>query len=87
LLAFYRKNFVFVVKPILFYCFQKALIGHNLLITLSKIHSNLLITLISLCQIQAKQTDYLTQVQRVVNMILEIELPLLGNVDIANVRK
>ena len=40
-----------------------------------------------MCQIQAKQTDYLTQVQRVVNMILEIELPLLGNVDIANVRK
>ena len=31
--------------------------------------------------------DYLTQVQKVVNMILEIELPQLGNVDIANVRK
>lgn len=34
-----------------------------------------------------QQMDYLTQVQRVVNMILEIELPQLGNVDIANVRK
>jgi len=34
-----------------------------------------------------QQIDYLTQVQRVVNMILEIELPQLGNVDIANVRK
>lgn len=34
-----------------------------------------------------EQIDYLTQVQRVVNMILEIELPQLGNVDIANVRK
>lgn len=31
--------------------------------------------------------DYLTQVQKVVNMILEIELPQLGNVEIANVRK
>lgn len=31
--------------------------------------------------------DYLTQVQKVVNMILEIELPQLGNVNIANVRK
>ena len=31
--------------------------------------------------------DYLTQVQKVVNLILEIELPQLGNVDIANVRK
>jgi predicted AAA+ superfamily ATPase len=31
--------------------------------------------------------DYLTQVQKVVNMILEIELPQLGNVDIGNVRK
>lgn len=31
--------------------------------------------------------DYLTQVQKVVNMILEIELPQLGNVDVANVRK
>lgn len=31
--------------------------------------------------------DYLTQVQKVVNLILEIELPLLGNVDIANIRK
>lgn len=31
--------------------------------------------------------DYLTQVQKVVGMILEIELPQLSNVDIANVRK
>lgn len=31
--------------------------------------------------------DYLTQVQKVVNMILEIELPQLSKVDIANVRK
>ena len=31
--------------------------------------------------------DYLTQVQKVVGMILEIELPQLGNIDIANVRK
>lgn len=31
--------------------------------------------------------DYLTQVQKVVSMILEIELPQLGNVDVANVRK
>lgn len=31
--------------------------------------------------------DYLTQVQKVVNMILEIELPMLSNVDIGNVRK
>ena len=29
-----------------------------------------------------QQIDYLTQAQRVVNMILEIELPQLGNVDI-----
>ena len=34
-----------------------------------------------------KNIDYLTQVQKVVNMILEIELPQLGNVDVANVRK
>lgn len=34
-----------------------------------------------------KNMDYLTQVQKVVNMILEIELPQLGNVDVANVRK
>lgn len=31
--------------------------------------------------------DYLTQVQKVVGMILEIELPQLSNVDVANVRK
>ncbi len=31
--------------------------------------------------------DYLTQIQKVVSLILEIELPLLGNVDIVNVRK
>ena len=31
--------------------------------------------------------DYLTQVQKVVNMILEIELPQLRNVDVSNVRK
>lgn len=31
--------------------------------------------------------DYLTQVQKVVNLILEIELPQLGNLDIANIRK
>lgn len=31
--------------------------------------------------------DYLTQVQKVVNMIIDIELPQLGNVDIANIRK
>ncbi|MBR2486337.1 MAG: AAA family ATPase [Paludibacteraceae bacterium] len=31
--------------------------------------------------------DYLTQVQKVVGMILEIELPQLSNVDIGNVRK
>ena len=31
--------------------------------------------------------DYITQVQKVVSLILEIELPQLGNVDIANVRK
>ncbi len=31
--------------------------------------------------------DYLTQVQKVVSLILEIELPLLGNIDVANVRK
>ncbi len=31
--------------------------------------------------------DYLTQVQKVVNLILEIELPQLGNIDIANIRK
>ena len=31
--------------------------------------------------------DYLTQVQKVVNMILEVELPQLGNVSVANVRK
>lgn len=31
--------------------------------------------------------DYLTQVQKVVNLILEIELPQLSNVEIANVRK
>ena len=31
--------------------------------------------------------DYLTQVQKVVGMILEIELPQLSNVDITNVRK
>ena len=31
--------------------------------------------------------DYLTQLQKVVNMILEIELPQLQKVDIANVRK
>ncbi len=31
--------------------------------------------------------DYLTQVQKVVNLILEIELPQLGNIDFANVRK
>ena len=31
--------------------------------------------------------DYLTQVQKIVNLILEIELPQLSNVDIANVRK
>ena len=31
--------------------------------------------------------DYLTQVQKVVSLILEIELPQLSNVDIANVRK
>lgn len=31
--------------------------------------------------------DYLTQVQKVVNLILEIELPQLSNVDVANVRK
>ena len=34
-----------------------------------------------------KNIDYLTQVQKVVNLILEIELPQLGGVDIANVRK
>ena len=34
-----------------------------------------------------KNIDYLTQVQKVVNMILEIELPQLRNVDVANVRK
>ena len=34
-----------------------------------------------------KNMDYLTQVQQVVSLILEIELPQLGNVDIANVRK
>lgn len=34
-----------------------------------------------------KNIDYLTQVQKVVSLILEIELPQLGNVDIANVRK
>jgi predicted AAA+ superfamily ATPase len=34
-----------------------------------------------------EQIDYLTQVQRVVNMILEIELPQLGYVDIGNVHK
>ena len=34
-----------------------------------------------------KNMDYLTQVQKVVSLILEIELPQLGNVDIANVRK
>ncbi|MBO4774367.1 MAG: ATP-binding protein [Bacteroidales bacterium] len=34
-----------------------------------------------------KNMDYLIQVQKVVNMILEIELPQLGNVDVANVRK
>ncbi|MBR2196370.1 MAG: AAA family ATPase [Salinivirgaceae bacterium] len=31
--------------------------------------------------------DYLTQLQKVVNMILEIELPQLGNVDVGNARK
>ena len=31
--------------------------------------------------------DYLTQVQKVVNLILEIELPQLGNVDVGNIRK
>ncbi len=31
--------------------------------------------------------DYLTQVQKIVNLILEIELPQLSNVDIANIRK
>lgn len=31
--------------------------------------------------------DYFTQIQKVVNLILEIELPQLGNMDIANVRK
>jgi predicted AAA+ superfamily ATPase len=34
-----------------------------------------------------KNIDYLTQVQKVVNMILEIELPQLGNMDVSNVRK
>ena len=34
-----------------------------------------------------KNIDYLTQVQKVVNLILEIELPQLGNVDIMNIRK
>ncbi|MBP5371656.1 MAG: ATP-binding protein [Bacteroidales bacterium] len=34
-----------------------------------------------------KNIDYLTQVQKVVNLILEIELPLLRNVEISNVRK
>lgn len=34
-----------------------------------------------------QNVDYLTQVQKVVGMILEIELPQLSNVDIANVRK
>ena len=34
-----------------------------------------------------KNIDYLTQVQKVVNLILEIELPQLSGVDIANVRK
>lgn len=34
-----------------------------------------------------KNMDYLTQVQKVVNMILEVELPQLGNMDVANVRK
>lgn len=34
-----------------------------------------------------KNIDYLTQVQKIVNLILEIELPQLGNVDIANIRK
>ena len=34
-----------------------------------------------------KNIDYLTQVQKVVSLILEIELPQLGNVDVANVRK
>lgn len=34
-----------------------------------------------------KNIDYLTQVQKVVNMILEIEMPLLGGVDVANIRK
>lgn len=31
--------------------------------------------------------DYLTQVQKIVGLILEIELPQLGNVDVCNVRK
>ena len=34
-----------------------------------------------------QHVDYLTQVQKVVGMILEIELPQLSNVDVANVRK
>jgi len=34
-----------------------------------------------------KNIDYLTQVQKVVNMILEIELPQLRKVEVANVRK
>lgn len=34
-----------------------------------------------------KEMDYLTQVQKVVNMILEIELPQLRSVDVSNVRK
>ena len=34
-----------------------------------------------------KNIDYLTQVQKVVSLILEIELPQLSNVDVANVRK
>ncbi|MBR4713444.1 MAG: ATP-binding protein [Paludibacteraceae bacterium] len=34
-----------------------------------------------------KNIDYLTQLQKVVNMILEIELPQLSNMEIANVRK
>ena len=34
-----------------------------------------------------RDIDYMTQLQKVVNMILEVELPQLRNVDVANVRK
>lgn len=34
-----------------------------------------------------KDIDYLTQLQKVVGMVLEIELPQLGQVDVGNVRK